>query len=234
MKDAVQQLFILLASSAEPGEGLRGPTQRCLVFMKVREDGEAALAPELGTAEDDLRGRRGGDEELLRVRVTDLIIVIEGGGRPRVAGDAHAVVLAGGVVHVPAHALDDVVVARRVVEAVEVLQVHWLRQLEQRGVDVVTVSLPRYDEGDGEERLAAHLERRPLGGQRQLLQARDVHVQDPCLLLGIRIHEDEVRGRQVQRPRRLPAAEPVQQPHVLHLWGFEELHDVATKKSYNS
>lgn len=40
--------------------------------MKVREDGEAALAPELGTAEDDLRGRRGGDEELLRVRVTDL------------------------------------------------------------------------------------------------------------------------------------------------------------------
>lgn len=43
-----------------------------LVFVKVREDGEAALAPELGTAEDDLRGRRGGDEELLRVRVTDL------------------------------------------------------------------------------------------------------------------------------------------------------------------
>lgn len=43
-----------------------------LVFVKVREDGEAALAPELGTAEDDLRGRGGRDEELLRVRVADL------------------------------------------------------------------------------------------------------------------------------------------------------------------
>lgn len=116
--------------------------------------------------------------ELLRVRVAQLVVLIERTDTPLVVRDAHPLELVLQLEVVPAGRLRQLLRRGRVLEAVQIFDVHRLVQLGERGVHVVTFALLRYDERDGEERLAAYQQRRAGGAQGQLFHVRDVHVKD--------------------------------------------------------
>lgn len=62
----------------------------------------------------------------------------------------------------------------------------------------MAISLLRDDKGHREERLAADLQRRSLGREREFVHGADVHVKDPCLLFGVGIDEYEMCGSEVE------------------------------------
>ena len=83
-----------------------------------------------------------------------------------------------------------------------------------------------YEESRRSEVAALDSQRRPAGGERQLLHDVEVHVEDPQLLLLLRGHEDEVGGGDVEGPHGgVPRVDVVQELNILHLRGGDVLHD---------
>lgn len=220
-------MLIFQAASLESRQRLAAAAQGSLVLVEVGQHRQAALAAELGAAHQDVAGRGLGHVQVPRVGVAQLVVLVQQREAPLVVGDVHPPELQLHVEGVPRRRLGQRLRARHVVEAVQLLHVDWLAQLLQRREDVVAVPLPGQHERDGAERLAAQLQRGAGRGQRQLLHAPDVHVQDPRLLLVLRVEEHEVRGGEEEVPqRRLPDVVPVQHAHVLHFWSCDVVHRI--------
>ena len=85
-----------------------------------------------------------------------------------------------------------------VLEAVEVGHCDGPGEVNQRGEDVLRIPISRHHEGRRPEVAALDPERTAAGGERQLLNRADVHVEDPQLLLLFRRDKDQVGGCDVK------------------------------------
>ena len=202
LQDAVQQLLVFHASLREAGQRLRATADCGAVFLVViRQYRQSTFRPKLGRGDQNLVGGRAGYEQGFRVCITERVIVVQFGKTPFGVWHILSTKFADQAELVPAQL--SVVLKRlfrcSVVKAVEIAQIDRLRNLVETSVQIVGVLLFRYDEGVGAEVLALDLYRRAIGDDRMLGDRGELRVQNPGLLLGFLIDEDQMSRRQVER-----------------------------------
>lgn len=109
--------------------------------------------------------------------ITELVVSVEIAQRPLFVGHALPAKFRVKRKIIPSGRFGQLLVARRVLEAVQILYVQRLAELLQCRVDIVALLLSWYHECDEQKCLAANEQRRASGRQWQLVQTGDVHVQ---------------------------------------------------------
>ena len=198
--DTGQVLLVLCRPTFQPWQRLAAPQQgSSRSAVVISESWEAAFWSEPCGAFHQGRRGCGGYHKQTGVGWAERVVVVEATDRPLPVGDPLSLKLSPQVKKCPPSVLGQVTFAP-VLEAVEVSHCHRPGEVNQGGEDVLRIPIPRHHESRRPEVAALDPERTAAGGECELLNRADVHVEDPQLLLLLRRDENQVGGCDVEAP----------------------------------
>lgn len=124
----LKHLLVLHAARAESAQGLRATANRRLVGMQISQRRQSSLRAKPRAARQNCFVGGARHEQQMRVSVAQLVVFVHGRQLPLAVRHLHATKLILQLEVIPASRLRQLFAARRVLEAVKTLDVHWGRR----------------------------------------------------------------------------------------------------------